>query len=191
MFNISQKKMMTSFILFWFVAFFPLQLFASTIPKYLIREVHLDRIVLDNEAVFAVDGIYQFLFPIWQVGDEVEICQGEITFNFSVKIEGSILVHKQLFYLRNVTQGTLMIGYLSSPPELDLVTIQEINLSDKRIALSDGTAWNIEAMGSRFLSIWEIGDAVLLGRNCGFFQQSFDGILFNTNHNNAAKSIQL
>ncbi len=169
----------------------PLSVVASTIPEYPINAMSGTSLTMSNAATFTLNSIYSGIAANWVGGDNVIFYQTDLPFfPASISIENNLPVFEPMVYIVNVDVGTTAVGFVESPPTISPVIIQTINPFLGTIILSDFTTWNVRPSDQSLFSIWQIGDAVMIGENLGSDRSSYDAILLNTVHKSTAHVVE-
>lgn len=171
-----------------FTLLFPIHMMASTIPSYEVVETTFGTVDLTNLASFTINDVRNA--RQWNGADQIELIHRDDTFLLPIVLKNGLPVVEPLFIIYNSTQGKFVLGYLSTPPQQDLLTILSVNSLTGRITLSDSTVWNIRQIDQRFISLWNPGDIVFVGHNQSFDNQLFDAFIFNATHSHIAHALQ-
>lgn len=153
--------------------------------QYEITQVYPDRIELDNQAEFAFE-IFSRSISDWEVGDVIVVNGVEGRFHDRVIQEGGSIRRKPVFYLANMTRGSMAIGFLQTPPVVTYF-ISQIIPAEGRVVLDDLSSWVLHPVNRSLLEIWEVGDRIMFGRNGGFFFDTYDLVLINLENESIAK----
>lgn len=171
-----------------FILLFPMHIMASTIPSYEVVETTFGTVDLTNLASFTINDVRNA--RQWNGGDQIELSHRDETFLMPVILKDGLPIVEPLFIITNSTQGKFVLGYLSTPPQQDLLTILSIDLAHGEVTLSDSSIWFIRQVDQRFVSTWQTGDIVLIGHNQGADSQYFDVFIFNATHSHIAHALQ-
>ena len=144
------------------------------LPKYQ-PTYYIKSIGADGETVTMTDE------TVWKIADSSAYIAARWIENSPIVITPSQWYSKYDYYITNKLTDESITAKLSQGPFVKYaVFIQQIDWYNGFVYLTNGTRWNAFA-DDNFRS-WQVGQAILIGENNGWFADNY--ILINVNENN-------
>ncbi len=146
-------------------------------PTYYIKSIGADgdTIAMNDETVWSIDGNSSYIAARW-----VE--------NTPIVITPSKWYSKYDYYITNKLTNESVTAKLSQGPFVKYsVFIQQIDWYSGAVYLTNGTRWNTSV--DQNFRYWQVGQAILIGENTGWFEKDY--ILININENNYVTASRL